>query len=140
MRELSKEEIAYIKKHHIPGDKVYGVKPLARRFDVTVGRINCILDGREWSKRAACERCGKELTRWQRKWCADCAVLTYRVSNEPIQRHSRRDAHNEEAGLAWEADICLNCKRTKCNNCLFGKSVEEKKEMLRKCGGKKWLD
>ncbi len=43
-------------------------------------------------------------------------------------------------GEEWEADICLNCTKSRCSNCLSGKSLEEKEEMLRNSGGKKWLD
>ena len=52
---------------------------------------------------------------------------------EGLRRH--KEEHYE-----WEADICLNCTKPQCTNCLIRKSVEEKQELLDKSGGKKWLD
>ena len=101
----------------------------------------------------ACTMCGAELSKWQRLYCAGCAYKANmlkardrgrRIAEEElitgIKREPKKRLRHKEEHYEWEADICLNCKRTRCTNCLITKSVEEKQEMLEKSGGKKWLD
>lgn len=99
-----------------------------------------------------CVRCGKELTKYQRKYCCECAAEVFRERSKRQAKERRergekdtRTSHKKKLSsdsdhLTWEADICLNCKRGRCINCLSEKTREEKEQMLKECGGKKWLD
>lgn len=96
-----------------------------------------------------CLRCGVPLGKRQRKWCVECGFAIGREADRARQK-ARRSAVSQKANsprkrssdehFEWEADICLNCKKGRCTNCLITKSVEEKKALLEKSGGKKWLD
>lgn len=116
-----------------------------------MGRI--LSDANVREKHTNCILCGAELTKWQRKYCTECgnavsksksAERHRRVAEEEARTGIKRPHIKTEANscehLEWEADICLNCKRPSCNNCLHGLSLEEKEELLEKSGGKKWLD
>lgn len=94
-----------------------------------------------------CVRCGKELTKWQRKYCNECSHVARREYDRKFQKgrkekksYQKKNVINDSNHLEWEADICLNCKRPSCNNCLNDLTMEEKQERLDNCGGKKWLD
>lgn len=100
-----------------------------------------------------CTMCGAELTKWQRLYCAGCAYKANliksrergrRIAEEElrngVKQMKKKDMWRESEHFEWEADICLNCKKGRCTNCLITKSVAEKKVLLEKSGGKKWLD
>lgn len=153
-RILSDENIAYIKANYEPRSPKFGAKALAKQFGVTQYSIAKLVRG-NWQieKRADCERCGATLTKWQRKYCNQCSHDVWRENSIKrmklkaeeearlgIKRPQRKGAANECEHMEWEADICLNCKRPSCNNCLCGMTLKEKEQMLEKSGGKRWLD
>lgn len=92
-----------------------------------------------------CVRCGAELGRYQLKYCNECSNIIHHEQCKELKRKRKAEGKKQKAGnesshLEWEADICLNCKRPSCNDCLQGKTIEQKQEMLRRSGGKRWLD
>ena len=96
-----------------------------------------------------CLRCGVPLGKKQQKWCVECGFIIgrelsrarqkARVAGLPPKKKSPARRANDEH-MEWEADICLNCERAKCTNCLSLKSVEEREKLLKESGGKKWLN
>ena len=140
--KLTNADVRAIRECYIPKDKRFGALPLAERYGVTPAMIYNIM--RDVVRSTKCAGCGKELTTWQRKWCSDCRCKTEKERDRDRMRNGFR--HGEKHGgridshLLMEADICLNCERPSCNNCLVGKTMEEKEEMLEKIGGKAWLD
>ncbi len=46
--KLTSEDIATIKKQYISGDKVFGAKPLARKYRVSSSTTRNIVKGRRW--------------------------------------------------------------------------------------------
>ena len=101
-------------------------------------------------KNTNCERCGAELTAHQRRYCRECGEKArkewrrekYRALPKEERKRLRAARGNRKKGdtvtgehFEWEADICLNCNRGRCVNCLRDLTLEEKKEMLEKSGG-----
>lgn len=96
-----------------------------------------------------CVRCGKELTKHQRKYCLECGYEAAKESARKCKkaRQERGEADTstkkkpeENDHMIWEANICLNCTRGRCVNCLEYKTQKEKTELLEKSGGRKWMD
>lgn len=46
--KLTDDEVKYIKRHYKKGDRVYGVRPLARKFNVSHAAVTDIVKGRTW--------------------------------------------------------------------------------------------
>ena len=147
---LSDENIAFILKNYRAKDPEFGAKALAKQFGVTQYRVAQIVRGRwQAEKHSNCIRCGIPLTKWQRKYCSKCSHDVWREDN--LIRLRKKAAEDAKAGIKrshrksetkscdhmeWEADICLNCTRPSCNNCLQLMSLEEREELLENCGGK----
>ena len=146
MNKLTKADEEFIRAHYVKRSKAFGIKALAERFDVPKSAIEAALIGITWTRVTTCERCGAELTKWQRKYCNDCSVMIGRERSSETWRNGKRKRYdrnsplNERNHMEWEADICLNCTRPSCNNCLQEKTIEQKEFLLERCGGKKWLD
>lgn len=97
-----------------------------------------------------CVCCGKELTKYQRKYCYDCGnearrdgarLRAQRLREQGVTAtRSSRKKPEESEHMIWEANICLNCTRGRCVNCLEYKTQKEKEELLEKSGGRKWAD
>lgn len=51
--KLSAEAVAQIRSCHVAGDKVYGARPLARRFGVSQRAIQGVIRGTTWVRAAA---------------------------------------------------------------------------------------
>jgi len=151
---LSDENVAYIKSHYEAKHPEFGAKALAKKFGVTPYCIAKLVRGNwQLEKLIDCERCGAKLNKWQKKYCSACSIAVWQENN--LKRLKKKAEEEKQTGvrrphrkgeviscehMEWEADICLNCKRPSCNNCLHGLSLEEKEELLEKSGGKKWLD
>lgn len=98
-----------------------------------------------------CVRCGKELTKHQKKYCCVCGheVMHERMRKRAQEKRERgvtaarsscKKKPEENDHMIWEANICLNCTRGRCVNCLEYKTQKEKEELLEKSGGRKWAD
>ena len=99
-----------------------------------------------------CVRCGNKLTPHQKKYCCACGNEVRREQarerarrlrgngEENTHRNRKKTAAYETEFMAWEADLCLNCTRGRCVNCLENKRQREKEKMLKESGGKKWRD
>jgi ribosomal protein L37E len=150
IKVLSDEDIAYIRKHYEPKHPEFGARALAKKFGVSPNRVSQLVRGKwQAEKHSNCIRCGIPLTKWQKKYCNKCGHETWRESNVERHRKMARLGVKRQRGkgevnacehLEWEANICLNCEKARCDNCLQLMSTEEKEELLKICGGKKWLD
>lgn len=48
--KLSIEDVEYIKKHYIKGDKIYGAIPMSKQFNVAHQTICAIISGQNWKE------------------------------------------------------------------------------------------
>ena len=48
--KLSENDVTYIKKNYIKGDKQYGAIPLAKRFEVAAQTICAVVSGQNWKE------------------------------------------------------------------------------------------
>lgn len=48
--KLSVEQVDYIRKHYIKGDKEYGAIPLAKKFNVAHQTISAVFHEQNWRK------------------------------------------------------------------------------------------
>ena len=48
--KLSEDDVSYIKKHYIRGDKKYGAKALAEKFGVAHQTVCAVVSGQNWRR------------------------------------------------------------------------------------------
>lgn len=48
--KLTNEQVEFVKKNYVKGDKVYGAVALGKRFGVAHQTISAIINGQNWSK------------------------------------------------------------------------------------------